>query len=279
MAKRSYASHIDHNQRRRNVMDDFFTLFAINAAVILSILVLLWAVSVAIKDVSFIDSFWGFSFVIIAGVTYLLTEGGSEERRLLILCIVAIWGTRLAGYLFWRWRKEGADKRYIAMLGKAEPHPHRFSFRMVFLLQGILLLIVSLPIQLGSIPADPASVGLLGWFGAGLAIVGILFETVGDWQLARFKARGTGGVMDKGLWRYTRHPNYFGDTCVWWGLYLIAAETTLGIASVIGPALMTYLLLKWSGAALLERRLKRAKPEYEDYIRRTSGFFPWPPKA
>lgn len=260
-------------------MDAVLSLFATNAAIILGVLILLWLISVAIKDVSFIDAFWGFSFVIIAAVTYLLTEGGSEERRLLILCITAVWGTRLAAYLVWRWRLEGPDGRYLAMLGKAEPHPHRFSFRMVFMLQGVLLLIVSLPIQLGSIPAEPTAVGVIGWIGAGLAIIGILFETIGDFQLARFKAKGTGGVLDTGLWRYTRHPNYFGDTCVWWGLFLIAAETTLGLFSIIGPLLMTYLLLKWSGAALLERRMKRAKPEYEDYVRRTSAFIPWPPKS
>lgn len=259
-------------------MDSILSLFAVNAAVIFALLILLWLISIAIKDVSFIDSFWGFSFVIIAAVTYAMTEGGSDERRLLILALTAVWGTRLAAYLFWRWRKEGPDGRYLAILGKAEPHPHRFSLRMVFLLQGALLLIVSLPIQLGSIPAEPASVGVVGWIGAGFVVTGILFETIGDWQLARFKAKGTGGVMDKGLWRYTRHPNYFGDACVWWGLFLIAAETTLGLASFIGPAVMTYLLVKWSGAALLERRLKRAKPGYEDYVRRTSSFFPLPPK-
>ncbi|QLC24007.1 DUF1295 domain-containing protein [Parasphingopyxis algicola] len=257
-------------------MDAILSLFAANAAVIFGLMLLLWLLSIALKDVSFIDSFWGFSFVVIAAVTYLLTEGGSAERRLLILGLTAVWGLRLALYLFFRWRREGADKRYVAMLSRTDS-PHWFSLRNVFLLQGVLLLIVSLPIQLGSIPAEPVSVGVIGWIGAALAIIGILFETVGDWQLARFKARGTGGVMDKGLWRYTRHPNYFGDTCVWWGLYLIAAETTLGLASIIGPVLMTYLLVKWSGAALLERRLKRSKPEYEDYIRRTSSFFPLPP--
>lgn len=259
-------------------MESILSLFAVNAGVIFAVLILLWLISIAIRDVSFIDSFWGFSFVIIAGVTYCMTEGGAQERRLLILVLTAVWGTRLAAYLFWRWRKEGPDGRYLAMLGKAEPHPHRFSLRMVFLLQGALLLIVSLPIQLGSIPSEPASVGLTGWIGAGLAIAGILFESIGDWQLARFKAKGTGGVMDTGLWRYTRHPNYFGDSCVWWGLFLIAAETTLGLASFVGPALMTYLLVKWSGAALLERRLKRAKSGYEDYVRRTSSFFPLPPR-
>jgi steroid 5-alpha reductase family enzyme len=259
-------------------MGTIVSLFAINGTIIFGLLIVLWLISIAIKDVSFIDSFWGFSFVIIAAVTYCLTESGASERRLLILCLTAIWGTRLAAYLFWRWRKEGPDGRYIAMLSRAQPHPHRFSLKMVFLLQGVLLLIVSLPIQLGSISAEPFSVGVMGWIGAGLAVIGILFETIGDWQLARFKARETGGVMDKGLWRYTRHPNYFGDICVWWGLFLIAAETTLGLFGIIGPIVMTYLLVKWSGAALLERRLKRSKPEYEDYIRRTSSFLPMPPK-
>lgn len=259
-------------------MDAVITLFAVNAAVIFGFMLLLWLLSVAINDVSFVDAFWGFSFVVIAAVTYLMTEGGSDQRRLLILVLSAVWGLRLALYLFLRWRREGADRRYVTMLSRTDA-PHWFSLRNVFLLQGVLLLIVSLPIQFGSIPAEPAAVGALGWFGAALVVLGIVFETVGDWQLARFKAQGTGGVMDRGLWRYTRHPNYFGDCCVWWGLYLIAAETSLGLVSIFGPALMTFLLVKWSGAALLERRLKRSKPEYEDYVRRTSGFIPWPPKG
>jgi steroid 5-alpha reductase family enzyme len=117
--------------------------------------------------------------------------------------------------------------------------------------------------------------------GIALAVLGIFFETVGDHQMANFKSdpANKGKAMDRGLWRYTRHPNYFGDCCVWWGLYLIAAETSLGIWSVFGPALLTWTLMKWSGAALLERRLQRSRPGYAEYVERTSSFFPWPPKS
>ena len=229
-------------------------------------------------DVSFVDSFWAAGFIVVAGATYLMT-GGETDRRELLLVITAVWGTRLATYLFLRWRREGPDGRYVALLKKAPGNVHLTSLTKVFLLQGPILWIVSLPIQLGQIQAEPMELGILAWCGGVLAVIGILFETVGDHQMAAFKANpaNEGQVMDRGLWRYTRHPNYFGDTCVFWGLYLIAAETSLGIWSIFGPVLLTWTLLKWSGAALLERRLQRSRPGYVEYIERTSSFFPWPP--
>ncbi|MCF8880071.1 DUF1295 domain-containing protein [Hyphobacterium sp. SN044] len=261
-------------------MPEFASVLAINFAVLMGCMLTLWLISIVLKDVSFIDSFWAAGFVIVAAVTYAITPGGDAGRRLLLLAITAIWGVRLAGYLLWRWRKEGADKRYVALLSKAKGNVHVHSLTKVFLLQGVLLWVVSLPVQLGQIPATPAGVGVIGWAGAALCAIGIFFESVGDWQMARFKGdpANAGKVMDKGLWRYTRHPNYFGDACVWWGLYLIAAETMLGLFALPGPVVITFLLLTWSGAGLLERRLKRSRPEYEDYIRRTSGFIPMPPR-
>jgi len=258
---------------------EIVSVLAINFGVIIACMLALWLISMPLKDVSFIDSFWAFGFLVLAVSTYLITDG-SAARSNLLLAITAIWSLRLGGYLFWRWRKEGADKRYVALLNKAPGNVHIFTLKNVFLLQGVLLWAVSLPVQLGQIASEPASLGLLAWLGAGLAAIGILFESIGDWQLAAFRADSAnqGRVMDKGLWRYTRHPNYFGDACVWWGLFLIAAETTPGLASFVGPAILTWLLVKWSGAALLERRLKRSRPGYEDYVRRTSGFIPWPPK-
>jgi len=260
-------------------VSDVAILLAGNFALIMGCMIVLWLISIPVKDVSFIDSFWAIGFVVIATATFFRTDG-SEARSLLILAITSVWGLRLGGYLIWRWRKEGADKRYVAMLAKAPGNVHVHTLKIVFLLQGVLLFVVSLPVQLGQLPAEPAGLGPLAYAGAALAALGFFFESVGDWQMANFKADPTnaGKVMDKGLWRYTRHPNYFGDACVWWGLYLIAAETALGLAAFVGPALLTWLLLKWSGAALLERKLKRSRPEYEDYIRRTSGFIPMPPK-
>ena len=261
-------------------MPEFVFVIGVNFAVMIGTMLALWLISVAIGDVSFIDSFWAAGFVLVAFVTHFLTPDGDAQRKLLLLAITTVWGLRLAGYLLWRWRKEGPDKRYVALLGKAKGNPHITSLTKVFLLQGVLLWIVSLPVQLGQVPAQPAGVSWLAWAGAALAIIGIFFESVGDWQMARFQGNpdNAGKVMDQGLWRYTRHPNYFGDACVWWGLFLIAAETTLGLFAIAGPILLTFLLVQWSGAALLERRLKRSRPEYEAYIRRTSSFIPMPPR-
>jgi len=258
--------------------DPILFVLGVNAAMILGLMLLLWLASIMLRDVSFIDAFWGLGFVVIAGTTWLLTPGGSAERRLLLLALTAIWGVRLGLYLFHRWRRDGPDKRYVALLARAPGSPHWFSLRKVFLLQGALMLVVALPIMLGMIPAEPAAVGPIGWIGAALAIIGIGFETIADAQLAAFRRRGESGVLDSGLWRYTRHPNYFGDCCFWWGMLLIAAETRFGLSAIVGPLLMTFLLVKWSGAALLERRLKRSKPGYEDYVARTSAFFPAPPR-
>jgi steroid 5-alpha reductase family enzyme len=152
------------------------------------------------------------------------------------------------------------------------------SLLLVFALQLPLQYIVCLPVQLGQI--DQAPIGPLAIAGATLAIIGILFETVGDAQLVAFKGdpANKGKVLQTGLWRYTRHPNYFGDACVWWGLWLIAAETGLGAWSIPGPILITFLLTRWSGVPTVEGRMRRKRPEYEAYVQRTSAFIPLPPK-
>jgi len=261
------------------MMNDLAQLLLINLAVVMGCMLLLWLLSIPLKDVSFVDSFWAAGFIVVALTTYYLT-GGETARRNLIVIITAVWGLRLAAYLFLRWRREGPDGRYVALLSKARGNVHLTSLTKVFLLQGPLLWLVSLPVQLGQIEAQPADLGLLAWIGILLAAVGIFFEAVGDHQMAAFRAdpANEGQVMDRGLWRYTRHPNYFGDTCVWWGLYLIAAETSLGRWSFIGPVFLTWTLIKWSGAALLERRLRRSRPGYDAYLERTSSFIPWPPR-
>ncbi len=261
-------------------MNEVANILLCNFIMLMVCMVVLWLISIPLKDVSFIDSFWAIGFLLVALMTYYMT-GGETERRLLILIITAIWSLRLGGYLFFRWRREGPDGRYVALLNKAPGNKHLHSLMKVFLLQGPLLWLVSLPVQLGQIQAEPLQLGLLAWVGVVLAAVCIFFESVGDHQMANFKAdpNNHGKVMDKGLWAYTRHPNYFGDTCVWWGLYLIAAETSLGMWGFFGPAFLTFILIKWSGAALLERRLKRSRPGYVEYLERTSSFIPWPPKS
>ena len=193
--------------------------------------------------------------------------------------MVTIWGLRLSGYLAWRKRGEPEDFRYQAM---RRHHGDRFavvSLVTVFATQGALMWIVSLPVQLGQVRAEP-SIGVLAVIGVALWLVGVVFETVGDAQLARFKADPTsaGQVMDQGLWRYTRHPNYFGDACVWWGIALVAAETGIGAIGIIGAVIMNVLLVRVSGVPMLERTMAKRRPGYADYVARTSGFIPRPPR-
>jgi steroid 5-alpha reductase family enzyme len=201
---------------------------------------------------------------------------------LLLTALCTAWGLRLGIYLLWRWRKNGPDRRYVTMMGLAQKERGwgyaKASLLLVFALQLPLQYIVCLPVQLGQI--DQAPIGPLAIAGATLAIIGILFETVGDAQLVAFKGdpANKGKVLQTGLWRYTRHPNYFGDACVWWGLWLIAAETGLGAWSIPGPILITFLLTRWSGVPTVEGRMRRKRPEYEAYVQRTSAFIPLPPK-
>ncbi|HVV36934.1 MAG TPA: DUF1295 domain-containing protein [Acidimicrobiales bacterium] len=250
-----------------------FVFMLVNVAVIYALALLLWRLAVRINDPSFIDVCWGAGFVVVALVSYAL----SPHRPLLAL-VVAVWGLRLAGYLFWRWRRQGPDARYVAMLKRA-PNPSSYMLTHIFLLQATLLLIVSLPLQLGQLRHEPFTVGnTVGLF---IALAGIIFESTGDAQLTRFKAdpANTGHVMDRGLWRYTRHPNYFGDFCVWWGLFILSVGNLVSVIGVIGPLVMSVLLMRYSGVGPLEKQLHRSKPQYADYVRRTSAFFPRPPKA
>jgi steroid 5-alpha reductase family enzyme len=264
-------------------MPDYVMVLLVNAGVILGLFFLAWAICVAQRDVTPVDSLWGLGMGVVAISTYLQTGGGTE-RRMVLTAICVAWALRLGGYMLWRWRDHGPDGRYVRMLDKAKAERGwgygYAAFRLVFLLQMPLLWLVCLPVQLGQVSAEPADLGVVGWIGAGLALFGLTFETLADWQLVRFKKNpaNAGKVLDTGLWRYTRHPNYFGDAVVWWGLWLVAAETIPGLFAVIGPAYLVFTLTRWSGVPTVEGRLKRRKPDYEDYMRRTSGFFPWPPK-
>lgn len=257
-------------------------LLAINLVVTMGAMVGLWLLSIKRGDPSFIDAWWPMGFVLIAWVSFARGDG-DPTRSVLLAGLTTVWGLRLGGYLFWRWRRNGPDRRYVAMLRHAPGSPHVFTLKKVFLLQGALLWVVSLPLPLGSIGFEGASTGLLplGVLGVALAVFGIAFESTGDRQLVRFKAdpANDGLVMDRGLWRYTRHPNYFGDACLWWGLFLVSLSSPVTVVGVIGPVVMTFLLARWSGVGPLERRLKRHKPDYAAYIARTSGFIPLPPRA
>jgi steroid 5-alpha reductase family enzyme len=249
-----------------------------NAALVAGAMFVLWLASLAVRDVSFIDAFWGFGFVLIAWFTGHLAAP-TPDRAWLLRLLVTIWGLRLAIHLFRRWRSHGPDKRYTELIAGARLPQPLYTLLYIFLLQGVLMWIVALPVQLGQHGAD--SIGALAFVGAALAIFGIVFESVGDWQLARFKADASsrGKVLDTGLWRYTRHPNYFGDCCFWWGIWLVAVEAPGGWMSLPGPILMTFLLAKWSGVGPLEKNLRQSRPGYADYVRRTSAFVPLPRRA
>ncbi len=248
------------------------------AIVVAALMLALWLLSIAIKDVSIIDPVWGPAFVLVA-LTGALAGDGDAGRRWLLFALTAVWGLRLGWHLLRR--KLGdpeEDRRYKVMRERRGSSFVPWSLVAIFGLQGLLVLIVSLPLQLGAGRGAP----LNGWVipGAALFLVGLAFEAVGDAQLSGFKAdpANQGQVMDRGLWRYTRHPNYFGDFCVWWGLWLIVLPAGGTWWTLIGPVLMSVLLIRVSGAALLERDIGERRPQYADYIKRTSGFFPRPPR-
>jgi steroid 5-alpha reductase family enzyme len=248
-----------------------------SAGLLLACMLALWVVSLRLADASIADLFWGPGFGLVAGLCALLAP--PSPRGLLLAALAGIWGLRLGMHLLARWRGHGEDRRYRAMRAARGPSFPLASLFTVFLLQGALLWVVSLPLQVG---IGRGGVRPLGWLdGVGLALyaAGLAFEAVGDAQLARFLAdpSSRGQVMQTGLWRYTRHPNYFGDALLWWGMGLLAAGAGAWW-TLVGPALMTFLLLRVSGVALLERDLAERRPGYADYVARTSAFLPWPPR-
>lgn len=230
---------------------------------------------------SIMDTVWGLGFVLIAALGFILTSGhGNPVRRVIVLALVAIWGLRLAGHIFWRNKGKGEDPRYAALLRHSTGNPTLFVLRTIYWAQGWVMWIVALPIEVAM--AERMPVGVVTGFGIAVVGVGMFFEITGDLQLRRFKAdpANAGMVMDRGLWRYTRHPNYFGDSCVWFGLFLVACSSWVGLVTVVSPLLMTEMLVRQTGKALLEKHLTRSKGDaYRAYIECTSGFIPWPPRS
>jgi steroid 5-alpha reductase family enzyme len=251
--------------------------FLIALAVLVAAATALWLVSIPLKNVAIVDSLWSVMFLMAAGV-YAATASSPGPRTTLIVVLVAIWALRLAGYITIRNWGHGEDRRYQAIRARNEPNFTFKSVYLVFWFQALLAWIVSLPL-LGAV-TSAAPLGWLDYAGVALWIIGFVFEAGGDWQLARFKAdpANAGKVMDRGLWRYTRHPNYFGDFSIWWGFYLIALSAGAWW-SIVGPLIMSTLLMKVSGVGLLEKDIGERRPKYADYIRRTNAFFPWLPKA
>jgi steroid 5-alpha reductase family enzyme len=229
---------------------------------------------------SVVDTAWGIGIALAALAAFLvsgwLTTGGHGDttRRALLLTASVLWGLRLAAYVGRRNHGQPEDARYADML---RGHTNLYALRMVYLLQAAILWLATVPVQLGML--ERPAVGPLAVAGAVLFAVGFAFESVGDWQLARFKASAADGqIMDRGLWRYTRHPNYFGDFCMWWGLFAISAGSWRELPALAGPLLMSFILTRGTGARMTDRRMTASRPQYADYVARTSGFIPLPPK-
>ncbi len=250
------------------------------AAAVAVLMLLTWAEATRRRDVSIVDPIWGPAFVLVAVVAALAGDAGADLRWLL-LGLTAVWGTRLGWHLVRRKLHEPEeDRRYAAMRERVgEERFALWSLRMVFGLQGLLVMIVSLPLQATATRVAAIDASVIP--GVALFCVGLAFEAIGDAQLAAFKGdpANRGQVMDRGLWRYTRHPNYFGDFCVWWGLWLVALTAGGTWWTAIGPIVMSTLLIRVSGKGLLEKSIGKRRPGYEEYVRRTSGFFPLPPRG
>lgn len=258
---------------------DPIALIAVNLGVALGAVLLLWTVSIPLRDVSIIDMFFAAIILLVAAVSFVLSpETGTLQWLLLVL--VSVWGLRLSTHLIARNWGHGEDPRYSKLRGWVN-NDRAFiwlSLRQVFLLQGVVIWLVSLPVQMGML--GDGSVGWLALAGTLLWAIGFLFETVADAQLKQFRAdparRGT--VLNTGLWRYSRHPNYFGELCVWWGLFLVACEAPWGFLTVVGPLAYSYLIVNVTGQRTLDKKLAREKPGYQHYMESTSGLIPWPPR-
>lgn len=256
-------------------MPDPIALLVALTAVLL-VAAVAWAVSVIRHDVSIVDSLWSL-MILLALLVYLAWSNVPGPRAWWLVAMVGVWALRLAVYITARNHGQPEDRRYRAIRRNHEPHFWLKSLYIVFLLQGFLAWVICLPaIAAVSGTAPP---GPLDYAGAILWLTGMFFEVVGDYQLARFRRleKPDGAVLDRGLWRYTRHPNYFGEALVWWGIYLLAAAAGAWW-TVFAPVLMTFLLLRVSGVALLEKDIEERRPAYRDYVRRTSAFFPWRPR-
>jgi steroid 5-alpha reductase family enzyme len=241
---------------------------------ILSLLTTLWIISLIMKDASIIDSFWGLGFAILAWFYYFKTPDNQSFRALVLCVLVTLWGVRLALHIYIRNHGQGEDYRYQAMRAEHGKSFWWISYLRVYLLQGFLLWIIAVPLLVGQISYEN-NLQLTDYLGIIIWTVGFVFEAIGDWQLVQFKnnPENKGKVMNTGLWKYTRHPNYFGDAFLWWGYYLFTFSAE-GYWTIFSPILMTFLLMRVSGVSLLEKKLVETKPQYLDYAKNTPAFFP-----
>ncbi|MGC6472183.1 MAG: DUF1295 domain-containing protein [Parvibaculales bacterium] len=260
-------------------MDISSAPYLISALVIAVMMGFVWLISIPLKDVSIVDSFWGFGFGLSSLGVFLLSDGMKSTAQIILLTVVIVWSLRLGGYLFWRWsQEEEEDGRYQAMR-KKRPLFWLQSIYIVFIFQGLLMWVIALPVThtLAFNHTTTEPVTPLALFGLVVALAGLIIETISDWQLVGFRANpdNQGKILETGLWGRSRHPNYFGDATFWWGVWIICcAISPLAVYFVFAPAMMNYLIVKISGADLLDKILAKRKPGYEEYMARTNRFIP-----
>ena len=255
------------------------TIFLQGFLLLMSLLTILWIVSVLIKDASIVDIFWGITFIV-TNTYYFFATSDFFTRKIILLVLVSLWGLRLSIFLAYRNIGNGEDYRYQEFRKKYGPERYWwFSFFQVYLLQGIFSILVSITLLGSHFNTKTNDLNLLDYLGILVWLIGFIFEAGGDYQMTKFKQNpeNKGKVLNTGFWKYTRHPNYFGDSAVWWS-YAIFSIAAGSYWTIVGSFIMTFLLLKVSGVALLEKSLKDGKPEYNDYIQKTNSFLPWFPK-
>ena len=253
-----------------------WSAFTWSGASLLLVVVVFWLISLLRNDVSIVDSLWSPMFLLVALVYVSLIDDGGPRTRL-IMVLVALWAIRLSVYITWRNHGQPEDYRYQEIRANNEPFFRYKSLYIVFILQALLAWVISMPLAVAI--SGQSAIGFLDYAGVALFAVGLTFEALGDLQLSRFRSdpANAGKVLDKGLWRFSRHPNYFGNFTLWWGFFLLALSAG-GWWTVVSPLLMTFLLLKVSGVALLEKDISGRRPQYEKYILNTNAFFPGLPR-
>ncbi|MFK8138108.1 MAG: DUF1295 domain-containing protein [Bdellovibrionales bacterium] len=256
---------------------EFWSLVFQTSFVVFSSMALLWLLSVILKNVSIVDIFWGSSFSV-AALSYMYQSSPLGPSQLFFLGAIFMWATRLSLYLAFRNYGKPEDRRYVKIRKNTGPSFWWKSFFTIFLFQGFLSLVIGLPIAHFFYSGLPET-SLIFYIGLTVIIAGTIYETVADWQLSQFLAndKNKNKVMDKGLWSLSRHPNYFGDFVVWWGIYICAISTGSGYWTAIGPLIMSFALYKFTGAGLLEEDIEERRPGYKEYVNQTPLFFPkWP---
>jgi len=259
-------------------MQASLTIMGWNLVAVTAMMITGWLISLAYRNVTIVDSLWGLGFVMVAWLTFFMSDG-YVNRKLLLAVAVTLWGLRLSIYLSWRNWGKGEDPRYGSWRENSGDRFWLISLFKVFILQALFLWVISVAVQIGQLASTPNRLTWLDGLGVIVWLTGFLFESLGDWQLAQFKTdpANKGRVMDRGLWAYTRHPNYFGEFLVWWGIFLITLSTPNSWWTILSPIAISAVLLKMTGIPLTEQELVKNRPGYSEYVKRTSAFVPWLP--